>query len=275
MTHPILERLQDPAPDVRRAACVDAAKDPSATLLVDALAETLGDPAKAVVRAASDALVAISERSSGSENPVLPALRTALHGTEPMRRWGAAFTIARLEPPTPRLLPALVEALGSTDGDVRWAATRLIVDTGRLHGEVLPLLVGLVRTGEHAIVRRMATFALRELAPDRAEAALVLLEATRDTDQHVRRAAFTAMASLVEPSPEVGDRLLETLRSDPDTASRRLAALALGELGAADPRVVPADTREALEAAGGQSEDPDLRRAVSRALDRLGERQPE
>lgn len=265
MTHPIVERLEHSDPEVRRAACFAAAEDPAATLLSEALSDTLGDPCKAVARAASDALVAIGRGQGGVE----PALRRALHSDDPGRRWGAAFTAARLQPPGPRLLPALVEALSSGDGDVRWAAARLIVETGRLHPEVLPLLIGLVRGSEQAVVRRMAGYALRELAPDRPESAAVLLEATHDPDLHVRRAAFTAMASLVNPRPEVAGRLLEALREDPDAASRRLAALALGEIGAADPSAAPPELESALQDARQVSADPDLRRALDRALERL------
>lgn len=270
MSHPLVVQLKSADPDERRQACHAAAEDPSGTLLAEALAETLGDPVKAVVRAASDALVAIGQRAGGVE----AAIRAALHSDEPTRRWGAAFTFARLEPPGPRVLPALVEALGSPDGDVRWAAARLLVEAGRLHGEVLPLLLGLVRGGEHALVRRMATFALRELAPDRPEAAEVLLDATDDPDLRVRRAAYTAMASLMAPPPRVAEHLLRTLESDPDAATRRLAALALGEIGAARPEAVPPDTEGALRQAGLRSEDPDLRRAVERALTRLRAGQP-
>jgi HEAT repeat protein len=266
VTHPLLERLASADPGERRAACTAAAEDPSGVLLADALSGALGDPVKAVVRAASDALVAIA-RSRGS---VDEALRRALHSNEPTRRFGAAFTAARLEPPSPRLLPALVEALASGDGDVRWAAARLLVEAGRLHGEVLPLLVGLARAGENAVVRRMATFALRELAPDRPEAALVLLAAASDPDLHVRRAATTAMAALLDPPRAVAAHLLAALRDDPDAATRRLAALALGEIGAANPAAVPEDTAEHLTAVSARAEDPDLVRAVERALLRLG-----
>lgn len=270
MSHPIMQRLRSPDPTERREACLAAADDPSGTLLAEALADTLGDPVKAVVRAASDALVAIGRRAGGVDQ----AIRGALHSEEPTRRWGAAFTFARLEPPGPRVLPALVEALGSPDGDVRWAAARLLVEAGRMHPEVLPLLLGLVRSGEHALVRRMATFALRELAPDRPEAAEVLLDATGDVDLRVRRAAYTAMASLLGPPPHVAEHLLRTLTTDPDAASRRLAALALGEIGASQPTALPPDTEGALRAAGSGSEDPDLRRAVERALRRLRDGQP-
>ena len=89
------------------------------------------------------------------------------------------------------------------------AAAKVMVDMGHRHGEVLPVLMGLVRTSESPGVRRMATFTLRELAPDRPEAAEVLLDAAGDTDLGVRRAAFTAMASLIEPPPQVAECLAQ------------------------------------------------------------------
>ena len=66
-------------------------------------------------------------------------------------------------------------------------------------------------------------------------------------------------------------RLLEALDADSDAATRRLAAIALGELGAARPEAVPPETRSRLQAAGEASEDADLRRAAERALRRLAE----
>ena len=270
MTHPLLDQLTSADPEARRAACLAAASDPAGVELGAALSRVLGDPVKAVGRAASDALVEIG-RARGD---VASVLQDALRSGDPKRRWRAAFTTARLEPPSPRLLPPLVDALGSGDGDVRWASARLLVETGRRHSEVLPLLVGLVRGGESPIVRRMATFALRELAPDRPEAARVLLEALDDSDLHVRRAAATAMASLRTPPAEVATRLLDALASDPDAATRRLAALALGELGASDPSTIPHETPSLLEAAGAEGGDPDLVRAIHRALDRLDAGKP-
>ena len=265
MSHPILRRLASPDPETRRAACAEAGEDPAAALLAPALARALGDLDKTVSRAASDALLAVARRGGSIDD----VLRGALRADSAAARWGAAFTLARLEPPGPRLLPALVEALASEDGDVRWAAARILVDAGRLHGEVLALLVGLVRTSESSSVRRMATFALRSLAPDRPEAARVLLEATRDADLQVRRAALTALAALEAPPREVPARLVGALRDDPDAASRRLAALALGELGAADPAALPPEAREALRAASAAGDDPDLRRAAERSLRKL------
>lgn len=281
MSHPLVERLGSADPTERRAACLAMAEDPSAVLLTEALSDALGDPVKAVGRAASDALVAIAQGTgsnaarASSEDGVEGAVRLALHSKNPARRWRAAFTAARLAPPSPRLLPALVEALASSDGDVRWAAAKVIVDMGRLHAEVLAVLVGLVRSGENPTVRRMATFALRELAPDRSEAADVLLEAAEDGDLQVRRAALTAMASLLAPPTRVAERLLTTLRGDDDDAARRLAALALGEIGAQEPGSIPAETLRELERTRDEAQaDPDLRRAVEKALARLAAGRP-
>jgi len=264
VSHPIVERLRHADPEERRAACLAARSDPAAALLAEALGDALGDPVKAVARAASDALVEIGRR----ERQVDAVLRDALRSDCPRRRFTAAYTSVRLQPPTPGLLPALLEALGNADGDVRWAAARILVDLGRLHGEVLGVLVGLLKGGDDPVVRRMAAFCLRELAPDRPESASVLLAATRDADLHVRRAAVSALAGLVDPPPEVGVRLLEVLTQDPDAAARRIAAVALGELGAATPNCLPVGASDCLRAVAA---DPalDLRRAAEGALSRL------
>lgn len=265
MGHPIAERLRHPEPEERRAACAAAAADPAAALLIELLGEALGDAAKSVSQAASDALTAIGRR----ERQVDSVLRSALRSDSRRRRFAAAYTSVRLGPPTPTLLPALVDCLASADGDERWSAARMLVDLGRLHGEVLGVLVGLVRAGDDPVVRRMASFALRELAPDRPEAARVLAEATRDQQVHVRRAAYSALASLLDPPAEVGTRLLDALDHEHDLASRRIAAVALGELGVSSPGSLPAGFEARLRELAERADDKDLRRAAERALARL------
>jgi len=265
VTHPVVEGLASPDPDVRVQACRDAVDDPSAVLLLEALAGALGDPVKAVGRAAGDALATLGRRVDGVE----PVIREALRGDSPAQRWNAAFTSARLAPPSPALLPPLVDALASPAGDVRWSAARLLVDTGRLHGEVLPLLLGLARSDERPVVRRMAAHCLRQLAPDRPEAAYVLLEGSRDDDVQVRRASLAAMVALIDPPPELFPRLLEVLTGDDDPPSRRIASVALAELGANDPRMLPSQTLPVLQQTAQSSDDPDLRRGAQRALARI------
>ncbi len=143
------------------------------------------------------------------------------------------------------------------------------MDLGRLHGEVLGVLIGLLKGGEDAVVRRMAAFCLRELAPDRPESASVLVAATHDPDLQVRRAALTALAGLLDPPPEVGERVLAVLTRDEDPAARRLAAVVLGELGAASPGSLPPGAWDRLRALAAEAATADLRRAAERALARL------
>ncbi len=265
MSHPVLERLRDADPEQRRRACEAALEDPSAVLLVDALGKCLGDPAKQVSRAASRALTRLGQQ----HDAVRPVLRGALRSGPVSGRWMAAFTLARLAPPEPALLPALVEALASEDGDVRWSAARLLVESGRLHGEVLPLLLQLACRDERAPVRRMAGHCLRELAPDHPAVARALLESSQDADPVVRRAAYTAMTSLLAPPAEVIDRLAEAVAHESNPAGRRTAAIVLGELGAARSEALPAPALESLRRACQGPGDAGLRRVAARVLERL------
>ena len=219
------QALASPESERRASACREAATDPAAVVWIDALAEALADPTGAVRRAASDSLASI-----GRDHDVAPALKRALHGDDPHARWGAAQTLARLAPPEPALIPAAVEALASQLGSVRWSAARLLVELGRLHGDVLPLLVGLARSADSSELRRMAMFCLRELAPDDAQACEALLASTDARDPALRRAAFTALAGLVDPPPAVLDTLARAAQADPDPACCELASRALDEL---------------------------------------------
>jgi len=235
VSHPLVERLRRGDAAERRAACQAAPADPAATLLVDALCEALGDADRRVARAASAALARIARESGGAGD----ALREALRGDDRDRRIFAALTWAELEPPGHRILPALIDGLRHPEGDVRWAAARLLVTAGRLHSEVLGVLLGLLGGAETPTARRMAAYCVRELAPDVPEAARALVAASRDDDVHVRRASLTAMAALVDPPPPVRARLAEARGDDPDEVARRLAGRAL-ELLASEPGGAPA-----------------------------------
>ena len=223
MTHPVISRLRDPDPAVRRQACRAAAGDPSAVLLVDALGEALGDPDPGVCHTASEALAELAP----DHEVVTELLRRALHGDDARRRWGAAFTKARMAPPEPGLLPALVDALASPESGIRWAAARIVVDLGRLHPEALPVAAGLARTDPNPVVRRMALFCLRALAPEEPVTVDALLAASQDADPQLRQAALASMAALRAAPPQIAERLTQVLDADPDPAARRLAAAAL------------------------------------------------
>jgi HEAT repeat protein len=148
-------------------------------------------------------------------------------------------------------------------------AARLLVETGRLNPEVLPLVVGLVTGGESADVRRMATHCARELGPERPESTRALLEGTRDSDRSVRHAALTALAGLTDPSREVFDRLMEVIADPSDAPSRKIAAYSLGALVREHADELPKASIAALGQIAKTDPDLDLRSAVERTLEQL------
>jgi len=221
----LLDALASPRAEERAAACRDATTDPSAPVWIEPLALALADADARVRLAASDALAKL-----GCSHDVIPALKRALHGDDPRARWGAARTLARLAPPEPALIPAAVQALASDQGSERWQAARLLVELGRMHGEVLSLVLGLARSGDSLEVRRMAIFCLRELSPDGSHTREVLLESAGARDTALRRAALTALAGLLDPPATVLQKLAEAAEADRDPACRELATRALDEL---------------------------------------------
>jgi HEAT repeat protein len=266
MSHPLVERLHSAQPEERVSACREAVEDPSAIVLIDALGEALGDPVKAVALAASDALARLARAIDGVEAVVHRALRS----DDASRRWHAVLTSARIEPPSPRLLPPIVEALASREGDVRWMAARLLVDAGRVNPEVLPLAIGLVTGGEAAEVRCMAMHCVRELGPERPESERALLDGSRDPDRCVRRAALTALAGLTDPSQRVFDRLAEVIADPGDATNRKLAVYSLDALAREHAGKLTQAAIAALRQIAAADPDLDLRSRAGLRLDELG-----
>lgn len=264
VSHDVLEELRSPDTRVRVRACRRAASDPAGALLAEGLVEALGDPERAVVRAASVALVELERHGAR----LAPLLQRALQGGA---RLDAALVLARLGPPDLGLLPPLVEGLASPARDVRWAAARAVVGMGRAHAEVLPVLLGLLATDERVGVRRMAALALGELAAGQEESVSALLEATRDPDARVRGAAVGALGGLREAPSRVAARLAEVVADDVDVAVRRLACAALAQVGDA----LPGPSREALERALHAPGDLGLQRAARYALEQWQRRASE
>jgi hypothetical protein len=265
VTHPVAAALASGEAPARRAACEAAANDPSAVLLVDALVGALGDRDPTVVRAAVRAL----ERIGREHDAVLTSLSAALRSEDPHHRLEAAWTWARLEPPPVKLLPAIVSTLEHAGGDARWRAARLLVELGRIHGEVVPVVYGLAASDRPPRVRRIALTALRELAPGSPETLRAHLEASRDPDAGLQRLALTGLAGLRSATSEVWSRLSEVLAKHGDPACRRVAATAVGALG--DP---PETVKTALARSAASDADASVRAAAERALRQLAAAAP-
>ncbi len=264
----VMERLRSTSATQRMTACRQMAEMTPTSETIAAFAQALGDTEKCVVRTAVDALAKFASQN----NETRTVLHRLLRSPHAAPRWGAVCALLQLEPPTPRMLPILVETLASVDGDLRWAAARHLVEAGRLHPEVQPLLLGLARDPHSAILRRMALYCLRDLSPDDSKTAQVMLEASYDTDLRVRRAAFTAMAPLLDPDPKLLERLLCVAEADSDPGCRRIAPITLSEIARRNPHARNAAEWQAvwtrLRALAETTSDASLAKALHIALDR-------
>lgn len=264
MTHPLVAALGSPDAGERARACRAAIDDPSAVVLLEALATALGDPVPRVALAAADAFAAIGAHSGDCHEPLRRSLRTG----SPNARWAAAFAAARLAPPSARALPALIEALTCDDGAIRWRATRHLVDAAATLPEVEPMLTNLaIAADADPRIREMAVHALSRLAPGADETERTCLIAASDTDPRVRRAAASALAAF--PGPGAVMRLLEMAADDVDEAAARLAISALASIGGYDRDSIPSATADVLRRISERGRTPERRDAARCALERL------
>jgi len=229
-----------------------------------ALLARLGSTDRAEQRRACDEAAERLPKEPGLRD----ALRDALSDPRPGARFAAAFVLFHVERPGLRLLAPLLESLELGDGDARWQAAQMLAALGRMHGEVLPVLLAESRGAASPRRRRMALYALRELAPERSETADAFLSALGDADGAVRRAALSCFAKLSDPPRALAEAALELARGgDPDPRMARIAAVVLPDLVRFHDqlRAPAAALLDSLERAA----DPALARAAFAARQRL------
>ncbi len=233
--------------------------DPSDAELIEAL----GSEDRPKQRHACDELA----RRLPGDPTLRQSLLARLRDDRPRVRFATAWILFQAERPTLRLLPALLDALELEDGDVRWSAAHMLATLGRLQGEVFPVLLHELASAASELRRRMALYALRELAPERPETCDAFLAALEDSSPELRRAALSSLGKLHEPTLACLEQVLAALDRDSDLRSRRIAAAVLPPLATRYPDALPA-AREALRAAT-DSADPTLARSARAALTRL------
>lgn len=238
------------------------AQDPPAPLpsaLLHVLFACLGHQAKKVQRGAA----AVLARCASEQSAVVEGLRSRLEDPDARVRWTAAFALSELDLPDPSPLPVLIENLGYQESDLRWAAHTAILHLAGRHAQpVIDAMLRFVRNG-NAVQRRMALYCLRDLEQthDRAQAAY--LHGLNDTDATVRLAGLACLGKLRVTSEPLRRALVGLLGYDPDMGVRRSTAIACGQIGDTDHRVIGA-----LEGAAG-TDDASLAKAAAKALDKL------
>lgn len=181
-----------------------------------ALVRALGDPHKGVQVHGANCLQTLLPHVP----EVTPRLADAMSSPDRWQAWAAALAAARAGLWLVPMQDALGGALGAEDRDVRWAAAGLTVKLGRTHPEAVALVKGALLNGL-PLARRMAAYALAAIGCySSVESELV--QALKDPDRNVRRAAVLALGKLPAVSRE-SVAAVAALQSDPDVFVGRAA----------------------------------------------------
>jgi HEAT repeat protein len=251
----------------RRRALSTLARDAQARApspsLIRACVSRLGDRDREVHRFALETLSCWLENGeAGPRREVARRLKDALRRRNPRAAWSAAFVLTRAPGPRAELVGPLLRAFALDDADDRWTAAQALVRIAHAHAPTARRVRALARRGS-PMERRMALYCLRDLSKRATDALDLFLHALRDADPFVRSAAASILGQRGDRRRCVLDGLLDTLRSDPSLLVRRVAAVSLGQIGAAR-----SDVRECLESAL-EGDDLDLRKAARHALAHL------
>lgn len=224
------------------------------------LRQCLAHPRKNLQRQAAESLAELVR-----EQPQRGvALFDAFESPDARVRWGAAYTLSLLgEFPTAATETA-IELLGTEDRDLRWAAADLLKRAAANGESAVMNRLCEVAGKASSLQRRMALYALRDLAIGEPAALAAAYDALEESSVELRLAGLAALARLAEEPSGAANRII-VLLDDPEPRMQRAAAATLGLLGLRSQTV--------LRALGGAlaSRDESVRRAAKRSLERLRE----
>jgi len=159
--------------------------------------------------------------------PALPELTAALKDSQVLVRRAAAQTLAGLGTDGAPAVPALARALRDPDYSVRQLASQALSEVGEL--AIPPLLEALKEPDW--VVRATVVMTLDGLSSRGPEVVKALAQAVaKDVHQTVRRLALYALANMAEDAKDAVPHLASLLR-DKDGNLRTTAALALVKIG--------------------------------------------
>jgi HEAT repeat protein/outer membrane protein assembly factor BamB len=192
--------------------------------------------------------------------PVAPSLITFLNDESARARQYAARALGRLAPDYPAAVTALGEALADRDMWVASDAAFALAAFRERAAPVADLLAWKLRVSD-TICRTYAGDALAAIGPAAALAIPELIQALKDPDPGVRRAAAKAIGSIGPPAaiPATDQLITSFVHGVPNV--RIAAATALGAIGPAASNALPA-----LRAA---RQDPAVRAEVEWAVSKI------
>jgi HEAT repeat protein len=222
---------------------------------IAALIADLDHPDKPRIRAAVDTLIPLAAAAPA----LADELSRLLDDSRGKHRWPAAYILAHLPHPSPRVFNILINALDHSDADIRWAVMLLLVRLAKTDGEIVRLLFELRETGTPT-QRRMALYCIRDLNLTDAASLQALLDSLRDDDPTVRVAAVTSLKGGLGRDSGGRKMLYDIFVNDPDLRVRNAAAVTLAQLGS------PSEEFLAALKEAEASEHAQLKKAASAAL---------
>jgi HEAT repeat protein len=205
-------------------------------------------------------IVAAGMRIASSYDPAARWVRQ-LHDPEPYYRQLAAEELGHQGPHASHALPALIEAMGDENPEVRVEAAVAVLRIDPWNQRPIPVITNVLLNSREPMSRSSAALALSRLGPGAVPAVPALIQALKDTDDHVRECAAQALGH-VGPAAHQAIPALGQATNEVGTDVPVYAAQALGEIGA----------KEAVPAliAALRHENPQVRVLAAQSLGEIG-----
>jgi HEAT repeat protein len=267
----LIEALGDPDQEVREQSLTAIEKSMDAAALPLLVKATKHE--KAEVRARAIYLLSVlREEVKG----VLPTILAGLKDSDVGVRTAAAEVLGQIGPIDQRMVPALVETIADKEPRVRGAAVRTL---GDFRSEAKPAIPALLAASKSLDIpfREAVVDALGEIGVADGAVMRLLIESLNDNEYlGLRLAGACALAKLGKRAKVAIPDLVTALRTKNNREQamvnniRRLAAVALGEIGPEASQAVPR-LGELLEA---EESTWDVRLDVVEALGKIGVNTP-
>jgi HEAT repeat protein len=175
--------------------------------------------------------------------------------------------LGNLPKPSKAAIAALLKALDDRDPDIRWAIALLLVRIAKKDTELIDALIQLCAGGSNN-QKRMALYAIRDLALCDAASRAALLSALQDVEATVRVAAAISLKSRQDVDDAGKSLLLGVYLNDLELKVRHAVAITLANLGEPRPEFVTALKKNC------ESENEQIKKAALAALELLEKRGP-
>jgi len=218
---------------------------------------------KPTLRAAVDKLIPLAAKFPYLREILDRRLAEAGH----KNYWPVAYILGHLPQPSAAALEGLLDALDHREPDIRWAIALLLVRIAKEANDidVVNPLIRLSAKGSDN-QKRMALYAIRDLALSDAASLTALLAALHDSEPTVRVAAAICLKPRIDLDEAGKNLLLEIYLTDAELKVRRAVGITLASLGASQPEFMTALKKNR------ESADEQTKKAAGAALELLEKR---